>query len=631
MSIDLNWMPERVDFPEALERAATLAPGAAAEAFQSLANSRMDFVRAGKLDKAIQRYEARTGRLEGLPVVRLAVLGSSTLGYLKPAIRLGALRRGVLLEIYEGPYGMYRQEIFDAGSGLHAFRPQVTLLALDAHHLAAAEGATAEAALAGMRDCWRHVQRELGSVVLQQAVLPVHPALMGNNEDRLHYSPAAVVAGINSGLRATAETDGVYLLSTDVWAAQDGVNAWFDPVLWYRSKQEVHPRASNEYGDQVGRLLAALQGRSSKCLVLDLDNTVWGGVVGDDGLEGVVLGQGSAAGEAHLALQRYAKRLSERGVVLAVCSKNDEATALAPFEQHSEMVLRKKDIACFVANWQDKASNLRYIATTLNLGLDSLVFADDNPVERALIRRELPMVRVPELPEEPAGYVSCLADAGYFEAVNITAEDRERAELYRTNAARDSLRSSSTDMQSFLEALRMELVWSAFDGVGLKRIVQLLNKTNQFNLMTRRYTEPEVLALMDDEDVVTLQLRLTDAYGDNGVIALLVGRKLGLDLDIETWLMSCRVLGRRVEEATLNVLAGEARRMGCTRLVGTYRPTAKNSMVAQHYSRLGFAREQCMDESSTCWSLSLEAYQDAAVPMSVEEGMEWKIATSIAS
>ena len=239
---------------------------------------------------------------------------------------------------------------------------------------------------------------------MQQTVLPVFPAHLGNNEQRLINSPAAIVEEVNASLRKTADEAGVHLLALDTFSRTEGLAAWYEPALWHKSKHEVHPRASILYGDQVARMLAAIRGLSSKCLVLDLDNTLWGGVIGDDGLEGIVLGQGGAVGEAYLSFQRYCAALSARGVILAVCSKNDEVNARLPFTKHPEMILRESDIACFVANWNDKASNLRSIASTLNIGIDSLVFADDNPAERALIRKELPSVQVPELPEDPALY-----------------------------------------------------------------------------------------------------------------------------------------------------------------------------------------------------------------------------------
>ncbi len=585
-------------------------------ALERLANSRIDFIETGKLDRTAQKLALQRGApASPVPPIRLALLGSSTLKHLVPGIRVAGLRRGLWVEVFEGEYGQYRHELMDSASALHAFHPDVVLLALDSYHLA--EGG-AEAAMESMRACWQMAQ-SMGATVLQQTALPVFPRLLGNNEQRLTDSPAATVERINSQLRAAADAAGVHLLAVDACAAEDGTRLWHDPVLWHRAKQEVHPRVSHIYGELVGRMLGALRGRSAKCLVLDLDNTLWGGVIGDDGLEGILLGQGSAIGEAYVAFQRYAQRLSERGIVLAVCSKNDEVNALAPFEQHPEMVLRRKDIACMTANWQDKAANLRQIAATLHLGLDALVFADDNPFERNLVRQALPQVLVPELPEDPSFYAQTLADAGYFEAVAVTEADRERSKQYQENAARETLRGSTTDLAGYLRGLEMELVVRPFDRIGLARIVQLINKTNQFNLTTRRYLEPEVSAMMADPNTVTYQMRLLDRFGDNGVIALLIGRKNGQSLDIDTWLMSCRVLGREVEEACLNVLAEGARALGAERIVGEYRPTGKNGMVRELYGRLGFTLESSDADGNTRWSLELSGWTPKAVVMRVTQ------------
>ncbi len=638
MSIDLLWLPELPNWSGLLDEARAQPFPAALATFGKLANSRMDFIRAGKLDRAVQKCTSGPQNAFGtaFPVIKFALLGSSTLSHLLPGIRLGALRRGFLLDIYVGPYGLYRQELADPNSGLYAFHPDVVCFAFDAGHLAGGDMASAEAAMANLLHCWHLAKGSLGCrAVLQQTLLPRFPSLLGNNEDRLASSPAAIVAGINHGIRAVAADEGVTLLSVDTWAAEDGLANWFDASLWYQAKQEIHPRASVLYGDQVGRLVAALWGRSAKCLVLDLDNTLWGGVIGDDGLDGIVLGQGSPAGEAYVAFGRYAKQLSERGVLLAVCSKNDEANALEPFEKHPEMVLRRKDIACFVANWTDKATNLRSIAQQLNIGLDSLVFVDDNPAERRLVRAELPMVAVPELPEDPADYPRAVADAGYFEAVDLTAEDRERTVLYRANAQREAAKAASTDIGAFLDGLGMELYANSFDNAGLKRIAQLMNKTNQFNLTTRRYTEADVLGIMGNTDAVTMQLRLTDVHGDNGVIGLVVGYRKGRTLEIDTWLMSCRVLGRGVEAATLNLLAERAGELGCTRLLGEYRPTAKNGMVREHYRQLGFdlleSSESGAASGVTRWELPLAGYRPRPTHMKILKGEAWIQPASIAS
>ena len=374
------------------------------------------------------------------------------------------------------------------------------------------------------------------------------------------------------------------------------------------------------YGELVARLLAAKQGRSAKCLVLDLDNTLWGGVVGDDGLEGLVIGQGSALGEAFVAFQEYARELARRGVILAVCSKNDEANAVEPFDKHPEMVLKRHDIASFVANWNDKASNLRAITDELNIGIDSLVFVDDNPFERTLVRRELPMVAVPEVGDDPATFAQTLADAGYFEALAVTEEDRARGEQYQGNRQRERLKASTTDLDSYLRSLEMELIWRRFDKVGLQRTVQLINKTNQFNLTTRRYTEEDVLAVMEDSRAFGLQLRLVDRFGDNGIIAIVIGKMNGTeDLAIDTWLMSCRVLGRQVEPTTLNLIAETAKRLGARRLIGEYLPTKKNGMVKDHYAKLGFTVAETGEDGSSRAVLDLPTFAPASTFITVTE------------
>ncbi len=427
-----------------------------------------------------------------------------------------------------------------------------------------------------------------------------------------------------------ADADGVDILAVDDQASRDGIRRWHDSALWHRSKQEVTPTAGPLYGDLVGRWVAAIQGRSFKCLVLDLDNTLWGGVIGDDGLEGIQIGQGSPLGEAYVAFQDYARELSRRGVILAVCSKNDEANAIEPFEKHPDMVLKFGDIASFVANWSNKADNIRSIARELNIGLDSLVFIDDNPFERDLVRQELPMVAVPELSDDPTGYPVALAAAGYFEGLSVTTDDRERTVQYQGNKARDSLRTSVTDLPSYLRRLEMRLVWRHFDRIGLQRIVQLINKSNQFNLTTRRYTEEDVIAVMSDPDAFGLQLRLLDRFGDNGIIAIVIGllradtsrsaNAQAKDLYIDTWLMSCRVLGRQVEPATLNLIALEAAKLGARRVVGEYVPSKKNGMVRDHYARLGFTviQTDASDRSSSV--LDLAAFTPAETFIHVVEG-----------
>jgi FkbH-like protein len=592
-----------------------------------LAGHNLDFIKTGALDQAVQAAFAEPPSGLVAPPVRLAMLGSATMTHLQPALRVAALRRGLHVTIYENDYGQYLQELHDTSSALHRFKPDTILISLDAWHLTAGIDASmtqaeADAAFGSVRErilaIWK-LARAIGARVLHQTPLPAIPDLIGGNEQRLPGSRAAFIDRLNAALRPMADEAGVSLVALDARAAVDGLHGWHDAALWHRAKQEVSPAAAPIYGELVARLLAAGLGRSAKCLVLDLDNTLWGGVIGDDGMDGLILGQGSALGEAFASVQDYAREQSRRGIILAVCSKNDEANALEPFEKHPEMVLRRTDIACFIANWSDKAGNIRDIAKQLNIGLDSLVFLDDNPFERNLVRAELPMVAVPEVPDDPALVPRVLADAGYFEALAITPEDLERGRLYQSNLARETLRSSVTDMDSYLRDLQMKLVWSRFDTTGLARTTQLINKTNQFNLTTRRYSEDEVAAVMNDPAAFGLQLRLLDRFGDNGIIGIVIGRRVADDATsviIDTWLMSCRVLGRGVEAATLALVVSAAQTLGASRLIGEYLPTKKNGMVREHFPKLGFAALSAEPNGATRWVLDAKTF--AAPPSFID-------------
>jgi FkbH-like protein len=624
----LHWLPLADDWRE---RFKNFARGAGdIETAVALANARLDFVRTNALDSAVRtRFKEAPAELQSKPI-RLAVLGSSTLAHLHSAVRVAALRRGIWVDTYENDYGQYFQELLDPGSSLHQFRPTAVLLALDARHLtrglrssfdrSAATGEIDET-VSRIRQVWKLARDAFACPVLHQTAINSFAPLLGSNEHRLPGSRHRAINVINELVRGAADEDGVDIVSLDESVARHGLASWFDAGLWHRSKQEVMPAAAPIWGDLVARILAAQQGKSRKALVLDLDNTIWGGVIGDDGLDGIVLGQGSALGEGFTSVQEFAKELSERGVILAVASKNDEVNAIEAFEKHPEMSLRRKDIASFQANWNDKASNIRAIAQELNIGIDSLVFLDDNPFERNLVRQELPMVAVPEVPDDPALVAQILADAGYFEAVSVTNEDRERTLQYQSNKERDKLKATATDMHGYLCALEMQMIWRPFDAVGLQRTVQLINKTNQFNLTTRRYTEEDILAIMSDPNSFGLQLRLVDRFGDNGIIAIIIGRMRDTrDLLIDTWLMSCRVLGRQVEPTTLNLIAQEAQGIGARRLIGEYVPTKKNAMVREHYARLGFVLLEKDDSGASSWALDLQNFRPAETFIQVQKG-----------
>ena len=625
----LAWLPAHAGFGPAVT-AARAVPDVAERlaAVARLAGFRRDFVATGRLDRVLAGCLADPAgpdavRALGLSPLRVALLASHTVDHLVPGIRVAGLARRLALEVEVAPYGLYRQVLLDPASPLEDFRPQVVVLALDARDAPIglpldASADQAEAAVAArvteLRRLWARARERFGARVVQQTLLSSDPPLFGGFDALVSASPVALLDRLNRAIREAARNDGVLLLDLAWEAARHGGEGWADPVRWHQAKQLVSPLLSPLHGDLLARVLAAAAGLSRKCLVLDLDNTLWGGVVGDDGVEGIRLGQGDPVGEAFLAVQRYAAQLARRGIILAVCSKNDAAIAQAAFAGHPEMALKPDDIATFVANWDDKAGNLRQIAKRLEIGLDSLVFLDDNPAERDIVRRELPMVAVPELPEDVAHYPAVLAAAGYFEAAGFTADDAARAGAYARNAERHAALEQATDMEGYLRGLSMRLAAKPVGGADLVRVTQLTNKTNQFNLTTRRRAEAEVEALAADPANVALSFRLADRFGDNGLIGVVLARPDAAwpedALLIDTWLMSCRVLGRGVEAASLGVLFEFAARRGARVLVGEYRPTAKNGLVRDHYAKLGFAPVPAPPGAATgatFWRLELDS------------------------
>jgi len=617
----MSWLPIAPDFRGDLRTALdSTEPVYCLENLAALAAYRLGFLETVQLDRAYGRSDLK--QAPGFLPMRLAVLASSTVDHLLPAIRVAGLRRRLLIDVQSGGYGQYRQDLLDPTSALHQFAPQAVLFSLTAKEAISAIPLTATAAeveetIAGLieelRSFWRKAREICSGVILQQTFLDVTEPLFGSFDRFVPGAPARVVARLNDRLCEAAAQDGVLLLDVARASERDGIDAWFEAGRWLQGKLEIAPQAAPVYGDMVARILAAQRGLSKKCLVLDLDNTLWGGVIGDDGIEGIVLGEGSAAGEAHLALQHYAKRLKERGVILAVCSKNDPGIAEAVFHDHPEMVLRRSDIAAFLANWDDKAKNLKAIATRLNIGIDSLVFVDDNPVERARVRQSLPMVAVPELPEDAAQYVRCLADAGYFEAVSFTLEDRDRAQQYAENAERDALLESAQSMDEFLRGLKMSVRFGPFTAVDQPRVVQLINKTNQFNTTTRRYTSEEIAILTNLHSALTLQFRLLDRIGDNGLVSAMILRPTPEDedvLEIENWVMSCRVFGRQLEHEAMNIAVEAARQRGARALVAEYIATSKNNVISALYSSLGFAavNQTVSTSGATRWFLDLADY-----------------------
>lgn len=618
---DLAWLPRAEGF-NADCKALAAGTGPAGAALRRLATQALSEPQMRRLAGLARDLRAQGRPLEPLVPLKLGIIGNGTLDLLAPALEAGALRHGLLLECVTSDYGQTAQDALSPDSAINRAGCDVVLIALDHRGLplrpnltdAGAARESVEEAVAFVASLREGLRRHGDPVCLVQTAPPPPEPLFGSLDRRRPGTLRSLVEAYNARLIEGLAEGRDLLFDVDALASAVGLAEWHSPGQWNMAKLPFAGAYLPLYADHAARLLAAVRGKSRRCLVLDLDNTLWGGVIGDDGLEGVVLGEGDGTGEAFLSVQRMALALRERGVVLAVSSKNDDAVARAAFQNHPEMLLRERHIAVFQANWNDKATNIAAIAAELNLGLDAFVFLDDNPAERALVRQRLPEVAVPELPEDPALYARTLSAAGYFDTVAVSEEDFARADFYQDNARRLALRESAGDLGGYLAGLDMEIDLRPFDAVGRGRIAQLIGKSNQFNLTTRRYTEGEVDALARDPDLVTLQVRLRDVFGDNGMISVLVARpaEAGV-LEVDTWLMSCRVLGRGVERMVLRELLDLARARGVHTLRGVYRPSGRNAMVAEHYPRLGFVAEPGRDDA---WTLPTDAQVEPA-PMTV--------------
>ena len=567
--------------------------------------------------KSIERLRSR--KTKALSTFRLGLVSNSTTDFLQPLLIASAARFGILLEIIAADFGQATQEAFDPSSRINTAKPDAILLALDfrglpfrhagqqAWPLFGAEAALAE--LAGLREAFR---RNSSALCLVQTLAPPPQLLFGSLDVATVGTLRAAIANLNSQLAQSAPKSGDVLIDLEWLAGFVGLDQWYDDRQWYIARLACAPVLLPLYADFVCRTLAALRGRARKCLILDLDNTVWGGVIGDDGLDGIALSPGDARGESFRAIQAMALDLRRRGVILAVCSKNDDSIARQPFRAHPEMLLREADIAVFAANWDDKATNIERIARQLELGLDAMVLLDDNPVERAQVRAALPQVAVPEVGDDPSAYPRILLSAGYFESVGFTQEDLTRAQSYQSNAERAQALEGARNLDDFLRSLQMEVEFARFNTRGRKRISQLINKTNQFNVTTRRYTEQQVAALEDSSDHYTLQITVRDKFGDNGMVGVVICARTPEQWDVDTWLMSCRVLNRGVEQAVCNRVARDAQRAGAKRLTAVYVPTERNGIVADLFERLGFGRDANRSESNpgaSHWVLDLEAYR----------------------
>ena len=623
----LHWLPKAPpDFVQRCRRVLE-TPDDFGNRIRALASFDLDENQLNRIANVIDKASGLGYSLSPLKRFRLGIISNSTTDFIIPAFTASAARHGIALECVQADYGQVVQAALSPVSNVNAAKPDAVLIAVDyrgyplvsypPNSPEAAEVALASAC--GQFETIREgIHANANSVCIFQNLAQPFEVAFGSLDKVLPGTLRALIEELNRRIATSVRGSEDILFDVAGLAAGVGLASWHSPEQWNLAKLPFSSVFVPLYAEHLARTIAAIRGMSRRCLVLDLDNTLWGGVIGDDGLEGIQLAQGDATGEAHLSVQRYALAMRERGIVLAVSSKNNDEVARRPFREHPEMLLREEHIAVFQANWNDKASNIKAIADTLSLGLDSFVFLDDNPAERAIVREFLPQVAVPELPPEPAQYARTLSAAGYFESVTFSSEDVKRAEYYQDNAQRITLQGQFADMESYLASLRMVITFQQFDETGRARIAQLINKSNQFNLTTRRYTEAEVAGIQNDPTCFTLQVRLADTFGDNGMISVVICRRAGDAVwEFDTWLMSCRVLGRRVENMVLQEVISAAKQAGTRKLLGKYIPTGRNKLVQDHYQQLGFRQTAQTSDGATLWEMDVEAAQIETAPMEI--------------
>ena len=624
---NLSWLPEPPANFSAECRTAADSTGPLGAILLTLAKHGLNVNQLSRLAKTLSAARQAGRSLDPLSPFRLAVVSNSTLDFIVPSLEASALRHGIVLTCIKADYGQVLQEVLSPDSLLYREPLDAVLIAVDYRYLPLQSTyGDAPAAAAAVQDTLNHfdalrnaVRRNSGAIsILQTFALPPE-TLFGSFDSVLPGTQRQLLTAINKGLVESVYGTEDLIVDIAGLAENIGLARWHSPAQWNMAKLPFADEFVPVYADYVARVVGALRGKSRRCLILDLDNTLWGGVIGDDGLEGIKIAQGDSTGEAYLSVQRMALALRERGVVLAISSKNNDNTARSPFRNHPEMLLREDHLAVFQANWNDKATNIKAIAEELSLGLDAMVFLDDNPVERGLVRQLLPQVAVPELPADPALYARTLSAAGYFESVTFSQEDAKRADFYQDNARRVTLQKQAGNIDDYLASLNMEIFFQPFDKTGRSRIAQLVNKSNQYNLTTRRYTEAEIAQAEADPNCFTLQVRLTDIFGDNGMICVVICRKTEPKVwEIDTWLMSCRVLGRGVQQMVLKEILRHAAANGIDRLIGIYMPSTRNQMVENHYPLLGFESIDSKSDGSTRWSLQVLGAEIKAAPMAVK-------------
>lgn len=551
----------------------------------------------------------------GLPL-RVALLADVSTQHLVPILRTLFAGNGIDAEIYEADYDLIEIEAYNPGSGLYGFAPQLVVILQSVQKLKTAfyafsgdRAQFAQARANTLEEVWHAILGRTNTRIVQSTfVLPCERPF-GNFGLKMPDTLYGAVSELNREICVRARScPSVLINDVDYLAAWTGRRAFVDERLWALSKSLCSMERLPDVAQNLVDIGVATCGRGVKCVVLDLDNTLWGGVLGDDGLEGIGLGD-LDDGDAFRLFQLFLRDLSRRGIILAVCSKNNDSIARQVFREHPGMVLKEEDIAVFLANWDDKATNIRRIQETLNIGFDSMVFLDDNPFERNLVRELVPGVIVPELPDDPGQYVRTLSELNLFETDSRSELDASRGALYRDQATREEQRGRFAGIDEYLASLDTTAVVRPFRQGNLPRITQLIQRSNQFNLTTRRYSHAECEAMMrETETVFPFTVTLTDRFGDFGLVNIVILRRLADVLQIDAFLMSCRVLQRGVEQYAMNKIFEHARRVDCRLVSGRYIPTTKNAMVKDFFAQFGFTRSASSTGEGIEWTLPVEEY-----------------------
>lgn len=540
---------------------------------------------------------------------RIAILGGSTTSEMRDMIEIFLLNEGIKPIFYESGYGLYYDEGAFENRELADFSPDIVYIHTSYRNLSylptPADSLNSveekiESEFKKYVNLWENISKKYNAVIIQNNFELPPFRLMGNADCVLPQGIMNYIMRINSKFSEYASNHSNFYIHDILYESADfGLQAWFDPFYWHMYKYAMSLKAIPYSAYGVFRIIKALYGKNKKALALDLDNTLWGGIIGDDGAEGIEIGKDTPMAQTYSEFQEYVKKLSQIGVILCVDSKNDESVALKGFER-PDSVLKREDFAVFKANWEPKDLNLVETAKELNILPESFVFFDDNPSERAIVKGNVQGVSVPEV-TTPEEYLSILDHAGYFETLSLSEDDLARNAMYAANASRNSSIKDYSTYEEYLKSLEMHAEIAPFSPMYMSRIAQLIGKTNQFNLTTKRFTQAEIEAMAASDEYITLYGKLSDKFGDNGVISVVIGHRESDSLHILLWLMSCRVFKRGMEYAMFDKLLETSKDLGIKKIVGYYYPTEKNKLVKEFYGEVGFSPDSEDTDGNGVW------------------------------